>query len=700
MGVKRIRLTNTVTLTTRYVQCLDHPFRRRDMQQQSESIQQMFQVLQQQRQARAQAQADALAEAQAGIQVLMQRARLRAWARKRWHKPQGWEAEAQAEALAEALARARAQAEVAQEQAQEVAQAQARTEALAALLGVAGFEGAHPVAYGEVLADSELMDIIYSMKPEHRHDLARIAWHLSEHWWFIQIIVPITRLPQELLHQIFLIIIDNASHSPLVLMRVSKHWYNIVTGIWASLKLGTATPRDAITKKLERNQWLLDVVVDTEIDRGLFTLSSGAYQAIFTAIQATPRWRSFTVESFPAQADLPEHLVNTGLQQCSDAAMSRLRTFKIKCPCEISPLLQRLLCMLGTTASEELTTIEINSPSVISFLAPTYPSLFHSVQDLCLDTPRLPNPVDLLPHLHQLEKLSASHLSLPIYHNDVDIPCVRTLRHLTLRAVSIQWMSGRTFDALESCTLLFPLHRHVLHTFSTNLPNCSDLMFQGYPLDILHGVSVRNLRNLSVMCPCPKKSQGSRQLARFSSHVLQENRLAPRVLHINIEATNQAWIHAFAFMSNLEELVIGSAQPSSLGVKVLQSFIIYPVHASNIGTTATRVGGYTLVCPSLKRFGLRYGRWLRPSEHFDLIPELVSIILSRKQSNVSLKSFRIWKGSDQQHPLELIEGSRISLKGFELLDNAEGGDLLQSVVSRLLEKMFKPCPLPHALKCK
>ena len=625
----------------------------------------------------------ALAPADALVQVQMQAGVLV------WAQAQAWEQaqEQRVQAWAQGLDMG-AQAQAGELQVQPQVGALVRAEALAEALGVAGFVDAHPVTYEEALADSKLMDIIYSIKPENRHYVARIAWHLLKRWWFIQIITPITCLPLELLHQILLIIIDNVSDSHFILMQVSKYWHNIVTGIWASLKLGTTMSRDAVTRKLERNQWLLDVVVDTEIDRGHLTLSSSAYQAIFAAIETTPQWRSFIVESFPSPADLPEHLVNTGLQQCSGTVMSRLRTFKIKCPCEMSPLLERLLSILGTTASEELAIIEINSPSVISFLAPTYPSLFHSIKVLRLDTPHLPNPVDLLPHLRQLEKLTASHLSLPIYHTDIDIPCVRTLRHLTLCAVSIQWMSGRTFNALESCAILFPLHRQILHTFNTNLPNCSDLMFQGYPLDILHGVSAHNLTHLSVMCPCPKKPQGSQQLVWFSSHVLQDNRLAPRVLHINIEATNQAWIKALAFMSNLEELVIDSAQPSSLGVKALQSLIVYPVHASNLGTTSTPIGRYTPVCLSLKRFGLRYRRWLRPSENCDFIPEFASIIWSRELSKVSLKSFRVWKGGDEKHPLELIEGSRISLKGFELLGNVEGGGSLYSALSKLVEKMF------------
>ena len=547
--------------------------------------------------------------------------------------------------------------------------------------------------YSEVLADSGLMDVIYSIKPEYRHRLSCDLWRHSQHRWFIQIFVPITRLPEELLHHILLIIIDNDSHSPLVLMQVSKLWYTIVNGIWGSLNLGTTTPTVAVTKKLERNQRLLDVVIDTEFDHDDFAPSEDAYQAILAAIQAAPRWRSLIVETFPAQTDLPEHLVDSSLQQYSDVVMRRLRSFKFKCPCETSSLLQRLLRILGTAAGGELTTVEINSASVLSFLAPTYPSIFHSVKVLSLDTPRMPNPVDLLPHLHRLESLTASHLSLPIYPDDVNIPFIHTLRHLSLRAVSIQWMSGRTFHALESCTLLNPLYHHVLQTFSTTLPNCNDLTFQGYPLNILNGISAHILTHLTVKCSCLEKPRGGRQLVRFSDHALQENRISPRILHISIEATNRAWIKAFTFMSDLEELVIDNAHPSSLGVKALQALVVQSDQANNMGTTATHGRQYTPLCPSLKRFGLRYRRWLRPSEHFDLIPGLVAVILSRQQSKLSLRSFLIWKESGQKEPLELIEKTWISLKTIEGLTNNDafkGENLLRLVASTLMGEVCKP----------
>jgi hypothetical protein len=597
--------------------------------------------------------------------------------------------QAQAEARARAWEQTKAQVQVGPQ-----AVGLARAEALSQALGSGWLVKAHTFPYGDVLADSTLMHMIDSIELDHRHSLAyhlyRRPHTIQQYWWLIQIITPITRLPPELLQQIFLISIDEESDSPLVLMRVCKHWYAVVTGIWASLKLGTTTPIAAVATKLERNQWFLDVVFDTEIDSGHFTPSDDAYQAIFVAIQAASRWRSFVVETFSPQADLPEHLVNSGLQECSDDVMNRIRTFRVKCACEMSPLLDRLLRILGTSASQELTTVEINSHNVISFLAPTYSTMFHSVKVLCLDTPGLHNPVDLLPHLHQLESFTASHLSFPTYNNDVDLPFVDKLSYLSLRAVSIQWMSGRTFPALESCTLLLPLHRHIQHTFRTTLPNCKHLTFQGYPLDILNGVSAHNLAHLSVTCSSSYTPRGNRELVRFSSHALRKSRLAPRVLHISIEATNGAWIKALALMSNLEELVIENAQPSSLGAKVLRSLVVHPVYANDLGATATPGVCNALVCPSLKRIGLQYRRWLRPSEHFDLIPELMAIILSRQRPKLSLQSFHVWIRSNQTDPLELIDGSGISPEGFERLMNVSAINLLQAMTSKLVENMVRP----------
>ena len=516
--------------------------------------------------------------------------------------------------------------------------------------------------------------IWHTLTSLNRSGVARDLWDRSretrdEYSSITHFIAPITRLPFELFHQIFLITIDQANGPPVVLMLVCKHWYTIVTRIWASLNLGTRTPLSAVTKKLERGQWLLDVVVDTDSDRGDFTPSDGDFEAIFAAIEASSRWRSLVLKSFPGQADLSEEVVNRGLQRCPNATMSRFTTFKVKSTCKTSPFLNGLLHILGTTAGSELTTVEINSANVISFLTPAYPSMFHSITDLSLDSPRIPHPVDLLPYLHQLESFTASHISFPIHHTDVNIPFVHTLRHLRLKAVSIQWMSGRTFHVLEDCTIIFPLHRSILHTFSTTLPNCRNLTFQGYPLEILGGVLAHGLTQLSVICSGSFNRRGSRQLVLLSRRALRDRRLSPQILHIGIGATSQAWIFALTFMPYLEELVIESAEPSSLGAKLFQSFIVRLHHARDMGATSTPGMRATPLCPSLKRFGLKYRRWLRQSEHFSLISDFMSIIMSREGSIYALQSFTIWMTNSQTVPVELIKNLRMRYEGLERLVN-------------------------------
>ena len=530
------------------------------------------------------------------------------------------------------------------------------------------------------LADSATIRRILSVL--HRHTqwviptvtVARDLWHHSpktrdEYSSIIQLITPISSLPLELLRQVFLIIIDDeASSSPSVLLLVCKHWHLIVTSMWAALTLGSTTPIKSVTSRLESSQWL-NIVVDTDSDRRYFTRADGAFESIFAAIEASSRWRSLTVKSFPAQADLPKDLVNRCLQPCSDAPMNRFTTFKIMFACETSPLLNRLLRILGTTAGPELTTVEINSANVISSLASAYPSMFHSVKFLSLNTPGIPNPVDLLPHLHQLESFTASHISFPIYHDDIDLPFIHTLRHLRLRAAPIQWMSGRTFHVLEACELIFPLHRHILHTFRTTLPNCKHLTFQGFPLDIVNSISAPKLTSLSVTCSDSFNGRGNHQFVQLSRHVLADSRLALKILHIGIEATNKAWVNALNLMSDLEELVIESAGPSSLGANVFQSLIVLPVHASDMGTISTPIEGHRPLCGSLKRFGLKYRRWLRQGEQFNLIPDIVSVIQSRGSSSYPLQSFSIWMTSNQEDPLELVEESQMSREGLQRLAN-------------------------------
>jgi len=547
-----------------------------------------------------------------------------------------------------------------------------------------------PFDLAAVLADSSIMEILNSIESYKRYGFARVLWLQSpqtkhDYSWLFHIIIPITRLPLELLQQILLIVIDEVSDPPSALMHVCKHWHVVVTGIWATLKLGPKTTKDDVIRKLERNQSVLDIFVDTEMDRGDI---SPSYEAIFTVVEAAARWRSFVVETFPSQTDLPEHLVNHGLQRCSNASMSRLTTFVIKYACEMSPLLDRLLHILGTTASSELIRVEIDSKKGVLLLAPAYLSIFHSIKVLCLDTPGMTEPVDLLPHLKQLETFTASQLRLSACPLDVDLPLVHTLSQLNLKGVSIQWMAGRTFHALKSCTIILPTHHHSIQTLGTLLPNCEHLSFEGQPLKALEGFSVNMVTHLSVRGQGYNKKHGNKDLISISKCC--SSALALRSLQIGVPASSQAWIEALASMPNLRELLLTNLLPTSLHGGFFEALIPRPSPGDD-WSTALAVGEWHMrLCPSLVELGLWYTRWLRPTEEFELVPTFMTIAWSIKWITGSLERFHIRFADDQKEPLGLsVHSSSTFLMAFELMASLKQGQPFNLVERKGVEKIFR-----------
>jgi len=529
-----------------------------------------------------------------------------------------------------------------------------------------------PLQVDKELAGPSYKDTLYTLLCDLWRHVIHSTKSLQTQSVYLRVlhfIAPITRLPPELLQQIFLVIIDGGNQTSLSLMTVCRGWYDIATSIWTSLILGATTSRDAVTNKLERNPWLLDIIISTEADCGDVNSPAAAYEGIFSAIEVAPRWRNVLIERFPGLADVPDDLVEHGFRRCTDATLSRLRTFKIKHACEISPVLGGLLRILGTTASAELTTVEINSANVILFLlAPAYSSVFHFIKVLCIDTLATSEPVDLLPHLKHLEIFIASHLHLSTYPLHVDLPFTHTLRHLRLKAVSIQWMGGRTFRVLKTCTLIFPLNHHSVRTLGSLLPNCKELTFEGQPLETLEGFTINKLTHLSVKSQGRNRLHGSRQIACVSNQF--SNALSLRSLHIGIFASSQAWIKALALMPNLEELLLTNLLPPSLHARLFEAFLAQPPHKENWDVTPAIGEWHVTLCPSLKVIGLQYDRWLRSTEVFKLAPTLMAIIWSRKWTSRPLKSCLIWLTCDQKEPLDLAGESRTSLRALELLRSA------------------------------
>ena len=65
---------------------------------------------------------------------------------------------------------------------------------------------------------------------------------------------------------------------------------------------------------------------------------------------------------------------------------------------------------------------------------------------------------EILPYFENLEVLEAYRLPLPTYTCNVDLPISRTLKLMSIKIVSVQWLVGHTFPALEECTIIWPHH--------------------------------------------------------------------------------------------------------------------------------------------------------------------------------------------------------------------------------------------------
>ena len=59
----------------------------------------------------------------------------------------------------------------------------------------------------------------------------------------------------------------------------------------------------------------------------------------------------------------------------------------------------------------------------------------------------------ILPDLEQIKRLAIWHGIIPTYSLNIELPLVHTLQQLHMRHSTFSWMLGRTFKALEECTL-------------------------------------------------------------------------------------------------------------------------------------------------------------------------------------------------------------------------------------------------------
>jgi len=467
------------------------------------------------------------------------------------------------------------------------------------------------------------------------------------------LVTPIYHLPVEILEEIFHHALEGGQ-SPGWLMLVCRRWYNVVEGmpsVWSNLELGTWTKTDSVKRTLSRTgNKPLDVVIDTERDEYEWGVDSVPYEALAMAAGRASMWKTLVVTSLPGKQQLRNKAMCAYITSSLGSPMTQLHSFTITSAAESSPLYTPLLQNISVAASKNLKVLDTTSSiALYDLLDPQRTATI--CQSLTTLTARptkcMGAPIDLLPHLKQIEVLDIKNIGLPIYSNESDIPCVRSLHCLSLHAVSIQWMGGRTFPQLESCTIIHPPSPHDSLLLNVDLPICTSVTFQSrwiVPLGNLHSPRVHSI-TISSNEWCP--SRGSQQVIHICRLTLGAV-LKPQILHMTIQCRLYALILALGHLSGLEELYLSLPRPSALGWQFFQALLAAPVENIKYSSSEFLCGWVkgnsewkSALCPCMKVLKLNYQRWFRKNERIDIIPPLIAVSVSRSRTESPLHAYSL-----------------------------------------------------------
>jgi len=476
---------------------------------------------------------------------------------------------------------------------------------------------------------------------------------------------PIRHLPTELLAEIFGIVIEDYEQNPFAMMRVCRSWRDTVLSmahVWSRITVRPWTSPEHMGFVVERSKQVpLDVVVDLNPSRHLFMRSveaKGDYRGLALAVTTMPRWRTLTVAAFPSESDVAEAAGEGEFPVVFSGPLEHLEAFKITGLCETSAPFKRLLDTVATTSTKQLTYIEISTPNALWFLAsPNYHSLFSRLRHFKVDVREMRDPADILPYFENLEVLEAYRLHLPTYHHDVDLPIVRTLKRMSIKIVSVQWMSGRTFPSLEDCTIIWPHHPESLRLRGgVDLPVCTQFTYDDHLIDPMPEFRIPNLDKMVVRNEAWNKLRGSAQLASVWGESANPRWLRPRILHLDTQCYDQHLINALQLHPDLEELVLGLVRPDGLGKNFFHNMVARKLKGTSSSSVShsgpaqpNGASSDLLVAPllpNLKVFGVRYRRWIREQEKDEIKPLLEKIIQSREKTDVPLQSVKFWPTKD------------------------------------------------------
>jgi hypothetical protein len=484
---------------------------------------------------------------------------------------------------------------------------------------------------------------------QKQYDIARLITSLQS---------PICYLPFELLADIFSITVEQLGVNPATLQRVSRTWRAHASRLWGILHVGTWTETQLIKLIVERNPSSMTVVVDTKIDEALSVHSQEPYAALALACTSASRWRSLTVNSFPSNATT--YPSNNLIALVPQVPLENLESLSVGIGCDSSQYIKELIEAVASSATPKLTSLTLAATAVLQHIGQSQlVHIYSRLTVLEVDIIKFGEPLDLLRHCACLQELKLSGVISHHLNPEEELPFLTTLRQLWLQRASIQWMVGRTFERLESCTLLSPVDSHAIDQSTVIcLPVCSSIVLRSHAVRTLSIFNAPVVTKIKIECNQWRKARANLELGRIWGQKRGQGMLQPSVLSLSIRCGDKPLLEAMQQMVLLRELNLDLPHPSALGANFFEAMRAVPKNALTGGAWGewTRweedaTEWQASFCPSLVKLQLRYKRWLRIGEIDTVTPLLVGVAWSWRKLP-SQRQFNLKLGKDS--PLQLV----------------------------------------------
>lgn len=504
-------------------------------------------------------------------------------------------------------------------------------------------------------------DIVARTKtPNTETQIHGLEWQERQNSYFASMLVPIHRLPVEMLTEILLFSIYCHAHSPSRLMRVCRSWRAIILtipNIQANIRLTTWTKPDEVQFFLKRTgASVLNVEIDTAADYYEVASKTKKLSGLAAAATEAKRWRNLTITSFSPKVDIDAYAYSTPETPSLtfDGPMNALESFIIKSPCERSVVFDQLLDVVAHSSHSKLRSMEIASSHALHhFSQSQFTSIFRSLLTFKVDARDMHFEADILPYFERLETLEACGLGLPSYPPDRDLPLVRTLKHIKLKSVSIQWMMSRDFPMVTECEITWPQQIEALRK-GASLPACTRFTYNGRKPYLLSYSHLPQLTSLMVGNVVWDPRRGSEELVAPRVDPMESfarQWVGLKTLHLDILCRSESIIAVLSSTPSLEDLMLVVPRPNSLGRKFFTALMAGTSESSDKAIWSVSL------CPNLQTLGLRYRRWIRGSETDNVTSLLPHIVDSRRRTSIPLRSLRIWMSMDD------VEGTEMCMPG-------------------------------------